>query len=453
MAKGRIIEVDPSTLTIAVNVRRDVKLDKEFVASIKQHGVLQPPMVVKKGDGYEVVIGQRRTLAAAQAKLPKIEAYLVTRAEADAARIVDQLTENEHRQELTDVERVGGYKELALFGVTPAEIAKRMAAPKERVQRALAVADNEVASEAMRESQLTLDQAAEIVEFADDKAAVARLRETAEQSPAQFAHVVADLRNKRELKAQLAHAKAEISEAGAEVLKKADWDYGTVNGWSKLASLGTVDDASVPLERESVPAGLLGGRPLQEWADGKRSYRVQWFVREGHDYPQLGRTAAPLTPEEAEREERRAAEASARDEERAKRLAAADVRVAWIRDDLLQRKTLDVVPFVARAAIETDIGARWGDVDEQALKMLGIEIDIVEESDVDLDPEFDALRKRIDAGKPWQVLLALALAALERKSGYEAPSAWYLEQLQSWGYGLSDYELAIVDAAKGAQAA
>lgn len=454
MAKGRIIEVDPSTLTIAVNVRRDVKLDKEFVSSIKQHGVLQPPMVVKKGDGYEVVIGQRRTLAAAQAKLPKIEAYLVTRAEADAARVVDQLTENEHRQGLSDVERVGGYKELALFGVTPAEIAKRMAAPKERVQRALAVADSEVASEAMRESQLTLDQAAEIVEFEDDKAAVKRLREAAESSPAQFRHLVAELRSKRALKAELARAKDEIVAAGAEALKETDWAYSEVKGWSKLSSLGTIDDPEVPLEREAVAAEQLGGRPVRNWRDGHWSYDVQWFVCEGHEFPEIARASAPLTPEDEERQAQWAAEQKARDEANAAQQAARNVRVAWIRDELLQRKTVDVVAFVAEAVTSTMIGAHYGEVDDEVLEMLGIELG--DEVEVDTDdevPEIAALRKRIRAGKAWQVLLAMALAGVESEFRYRAPSAEYLEQLEAWGYGLSAFEKEIVEGAKGAKGA
>ncbi|MEX1078908.1 MAG: hypothetical protein WED09_07355 [Homoserinimonas sp.] len=56
MSAGTIVQVDPATLTIALNVRTDAKVDKEFVASIKTLGILQPPMVTANADGgYDVV--------------------------------------------------------------------------------------------------------------------------------------------------------------------------------------------------------------------------------------------------------------------------------------------------------------------------------------------------------------------------------------------------------------
>ncbi|WP_336296691.1 ParB/Srx family N-terminal domain-containing protein [Arthrobacter antioxidans] len=56
--------LDPTQLTIDANVRADVRLDPEFLASIKQHGVLQPVVAHRTEAGVYVLYGQRRTLAA-----------------------------------------------------------------------------------------------------------------------------------------------------------------------------------------------------------------------------------------------------------------------------------------------------------------------------------------------------------------------------------------------------
>ena len=51
------------------------KLD-ELAASISEHGVVQPIVVRPKGNGYEIVAGERRWRAARQAGLSKIPALV-----------------------------------------------------------------------------------------------------------------------------------------------------------------------------------------------------------------------------------------------------------------------------------------------------------------------------------------------------------------------------------------
>ena len=56
--------IDPATLTIDANVRADAQLDKAFLASLKEHGVIQPVVAHRAEDGgAHVLYGQRRTLA------------------------------------------------------------------------------------------------------------------------------------------------------------------------------------------------------------------------------------------------------------------------------------------------------------------------------------------------------------------------------------------------------
>ncbi len=83
---GTLEHLDPTTVLIGENVRDTVVLDPQFVASIAQHGVLQPVTAVRTDDGVEVRDGQRRTLAAREARLSQ-HPGVRTRHRADAAGI------------------------------------------------------------------------------------------------------------------------------------------------------------------------------------------------------------------------------------------------------------------------------------------------------------------------------------------------------------------------------
>jgi ParB family chromosome partitioning protein len=66
---GTLEHLHPTTLLIGENVRDNVALDPQFVASVREHGVLQPITAIRTNAGIEVRDGQRRTLAAREAKL------------------------------------------------------------------------------------------------------------------------------------------------------------------------------------------------------------------------------------------------------------------------------------------------------------------------------------------------------------------------------------------------
>lgn len=94
--------VNPAQLTIDANVRADVQLDKEFLASIKEHGVLQPVIAQRKeSGGIHVLFGQRRTLAAVENNLTQIPVYIVDSLN-EADRMAKQIVENDQRQALTE---------------------------------------------------------------------------------------------------------------------------------------------------------------------------------------------------------------------------------------------------------------------------------------------------------------------------------------------------------------
>ena len=80
---GTLEHLDPTTLLIGENVRDKAGLEPQFVASIGEHGVLQPVTAVRTETGVEVRDGQRRTLAAREAGLTSIPVYVLDTAKTN----------------------------------------------------------------------------------------------------------------------------------------------------------------------------------------------------------------------------------------------------------------------------------------------------------------------------------------------------------------------------------
>jgi len=124
---GTLQHLDPTTLRIGDNMPDDAVLDKPFLAGMREHGVLQPITAVPTAAGIEVRDGQRRTLAAREAKLATIPVYVrgAVRVEPGAAeRIAHQIVANDQRSALTDAQRTRGINQMLLAGVSPTKVAK-----------------------------------------------------------------------------------------------------------------------------------------------------------------------------------------------------------------------------------------------------------------------------------------------------------------------------------------
>jgi ParB family chromosome partitioning protein len=82
----------------------------ELVSSISTQGVLQPIVVRKSGEGYEIVAGERRWRAATRAGLHEIPA--VVKEFSDMVALEVALIENLQRQDLDPLEEAEGYHRL-----------------------------------------------------------------------------------------------------------------------------------------------------------------------------------------------------------------------------------------------------------------------------------------------------------------------------------------------------
>ena len=98
----------------------------ELIASIKEIGILQPPVVRRVGnDRYELIMGERRFRAAKAAGLTKIP--VIIRQTPDNELLREALIENIHRSQLNPLEEAAAYAGLLTdFGCTHDELAAKL---------------------------------------------------------------------------------------------------------------------------------------------------------------------------------------------------------------------------------------------------------------------------------------------------------------------------------------
>ena len=219
-------DIDPRTLLVDLNIR-EAKPDKGLIASIKDHGVLEPIIAVRTADGdIRVRFGNRRTLGAIEADQATVPVIVVgdeaTDDKATIDRILTQYDENTHRAGLTQADESGVVVQLLDLGMSAAAVTKRTQLPKAKVAAIKTVHGSEAAQAAMGKYDLTIEQAAVFDEFADDPDAIKQLGEYAGYGEYQFKHAVQRIRDRRE-EAKVAAAKhAELTAAGVPVLPLGD---------------------------------------------------------------------------------------------------------------------------------------------------------------------------------------------------------------------------------------
>ena len=172
---GVLEHLDPNEIEVETNVRTEASLTKQFIASIKEQGVLVPVVAVREDGKVKVRAGQRRTLAAREAGLTSIPVYISDTDLDTATRLSQQIVENDHRLSLSQVDRVKGIQQLLDTGLSMTKVAKRLSVSPERVKQSKAVSESETAMSALTSGTVTLAEAAAIAEFEGDDVAVGRL--------------------------------------------------------------------------------------------------------------------------------------------------------------------------------------------------------------------------------------------------------------------------------------
>lgn len=122
----------------------------ELAKSIEQHGIIQPLVLRKVGDKYEIIAGERRLKAAKMVGLTKVPAVLMELNDKDSAEVA--ILENTQRTNLTPIEEARAYKKLLDNGfLIQDQLASRMGKSQSTVSNKLRLLN---LSEAVQEALL-----------------------------------------------------------------------------------------------------------------------------------------------------------------------------------------------------------------------------------------------------------------------------------------------------------
>lgn len=162
------------------NPRTKVTVNQQLVDSVAQLGVLQPLLVVPADDApgmYDLIAGHRRL--AALKKLKRTEAPVIIDPDLGPQfRLGAMVVENTAREDLTPLEEAQAFEQLAL-DMSVAQISKVTGHDSKTIaDRRRMLKLPEAAKKKVHKGQLTVDDAVQIAEYADDPEAVARLEKS-----------------------------------------------------------------------------------------------------------------------------------------------------------------------------------------------------------------------------------------------------------------------------------
>ncbi len=433
--------IDPRTLTVDVNVRKDAALTPEFIASIKEHGVIEPVIAHPRdnGDGttaVHVLMGQRRTLGAVEAKTPLIPVMVVARPE-DAERITTQVVENVQRSALTDADEADAFHQLSLLGVSAAQIAKKTGRAKTTVEAAL-TAKRSAAGEVALSKGRTIDEALVLAEFEGDEEATAELESVIEDEPEMLAHTAQQLRDKQARADTRAALVAELEAAGTVVVDSFAYGHNQNDENVRVSALNrpdgeqaTDDDANAVCIVSDYRGEVSTLPVVAGWKDLGFTLKYSY----GSSAPK-----GPMTDEQ--KADRKTLIANNKAME-----SATTVRREFVRSLLAKKQAPKGWQYFTVHALTHHSEVASGYEPAVAAEMAGVKIE--GKHTWGWNPLRDHVAKTTT--RPEVPMIALVSAGFEKtiaKDSWRSPARShiaYLTQLVSWGYTPSEVEQIILD--------
>ncbi|MDJ0321983.1 ParB/RepB/Spo0J family partition protein [Pseudarthrobacter sp. PS3-L1] len=433
--------IDPTTLSVDVNVRKDAALTTSFIASIKEHGVLEPVIAHRKDDGtVHVLMGQRRTRAAVEAGRNLIPVMVMDSPE-EATRIITQVVENIQRSALTDADEADAYHQLSLIGVTAGQIAKKTGRTKTAVEGALKAKASDAGTAALGKG-CTIEEALILAEFEGDTDATEEIESVIADEPEQLAHVAQQFRDRRAQAAALTALIAEIEATGKTIVQDASYYAGEDNIYPTHALRADGQDAS----EDDANAVIIT-------TDYQGNHRVTAVIA---GFEALGFTAK----RERYTGETTAAKGPMTDEEKETRrtliennklmVSATTVRREWVTSLLAKKQAPKGWQYFTIHAITHHSEVASGYDGEVAATMAGAKME------GEKSWAWNPLREHVakTTTRPEFSLIALICAGYEKtiaKDSWRSPHQShrdYLNQLVLWGYTASETEQIIIDSDK-----
>ncbi len=154
---------------------------KALAQSIEDHGILQPLLVRKVKDHYQIIAGERRFRAAKLAGLKEVPVLVKDLSEEDAATI--SLIENIQREDLNPIEEALAFQEMMkTYQLTQEDLAKALSKSRSSIANTLRLLKlEEEVQDYLREGKLSFSHGRLLLKIKDPKAQVKKAREIVAQ--------------------------------------------------------------------------------------------------------------------------------------------------------------------------------------------------------------------------------------------------------------------------------
>lgn len=191
---------------------------KSLGESIKTHGVLQPLVVRKVGNEFQLIAGERRLRAAQAAGMTDVPVHVVEFNDQEVFEAA--LVENIQRSDLNAIEKAQGFKDyLDRFKITQDQLGAKLGMDRTTISNLLGLLNLPVSvQDAVRLGQITLGHAKIIKGVADAARQIELCKETILKSLSVHA-LEAVVKQQRQREAEAAAAALNAAEAEAEDVK------------------------------------------------------------------------------------------------------------------------------------------------------------------------------------------------------------------------------------------